>query len=306
MKRFRNILYFAHGASTDCPALSRAVSLADRNDARLTVVDVIEEFDSDPNLEKQLGVNIHTLLHDNRLQSLATLVEPYQRDTERVILTQVMHGTAFVEVIKAVMRNDYDLVIKSMRPPSSLSERLLGSTDLHLLRKCPCPVWIDRPGKPLPYTRIVAAVDPLSEEGESDKIMQLSTSLADREGAALEVVHAWQLAGESILRSGHAHLASTEVDMLVGNEQQRHSDAFDKLLGRYGLSLEDPGIHLVEGQPAPSILKYSEQADLVVMGTVGRTGIPGFIIGNTAEEVLSSTQASILAVKPDSYRSPLA
>jgi len=34
------------------------------------------------------------------------------------------------------------------------------------------------------------------------------------------------------------------------------------------------------------------------MGTVGRTSINGFIIGNTAEDVLQTTRASVLAVKP--------
>jgi nucleotide-binding universal stress UspA family protein len=47
------------------------------------------------------------------------------------------------------------------------------------------------------------------------------------------------------------------------------------------------------------------EIDLIVMGTVGRTGIPGFFIGNTAEEVLQTTTASILAVKPEGFISPV-
>jgi nucleotide-binding universal stress UspA family protein len=41
------------------------------------------------------------------------------------------------------------------------------------------------------------------------------------------------------------------------------------------------------------------------MGTVGRSGIPGLFIGNTAEEVLQNARASILAVKPPSFVSPV-
>ncbi len=41
------------------------------------------------------------------------------------------------------------------------------------------------------------------------------------------------------------------------------------------------------------------------MGTVGRTGIPGLIIGNTADEVLQTTKASIHAVKPEQFVSPV-
>jgi universal stress protein E len=42
-----------------------------------------------------------------------------------------------------------------------------------------------------------------------------------------------------------------------------------------------------------------------VMGTLGRTGIPGFFIGNTAEEILQTTHASVLAIKPTGFVSPV-
>jgi nucleotide-binding universal stress UspA family protein len=41
------------------------------------------------------------------------------------------------------------------------------------------------------------------------------------------------------------------------------------------------------------------------MGTLGRSGIPGLFIGNTAEEVLQNTRSSILAVKPPGFVSPV-
>ncbi|UUI62888.1 universal stress protein [Aeromonas salmonicida] len=45
--------------------------------------------------------------------------------------------------------------------------------------------------------------------------------------------------------------------------------------------------------------------DLVVMGTVARTGIAGVIIGNTAESVLSQLNCSVFAIKPKGFVSPL-
>ena len=39
------------------------------------------------------------------------------------------------------------------------------------------------------------------------------------------------------------------------------------------------------------------------MGTVGRLGIPGLFIGNTAEEIFQTTKCSVLAVKPDGFKS---
>ncbi len=46
-------------------------------------------------------------------------------------------------------------------------------------------------------------------------------------------------------------------------------------------------------------------ADLVVMGTVGRTGIAGLLIGNTAETILERIGCSVLAIKPSGFRSPI-
>jgi nucleotide-binding universal stress UspA family protein len=47
------------------------------------------------------------------------------------------------------------------------------------------------------------------------------------------------------------------------------------------------------------------QADLVVMGTVGRTGISGLFIGNTAEAILEQVRCSVLAIKPLGFVSPV-
>ncbi len=47
------------------------------------------------------------------------------------------------------------------------------------------------------------------------------------------------------------------------------------------------------------------QADLVVMGTVARTGISGLIIGNTAETILNQLTCSVLAIKPPGFNTPV-
>ena len=58
------------------------------------------------------------------------------------------------------------------------------------------------------------------------------------------------------------------------------------------------------GQAIPALVRELD-ADLVVMGTVARTGIPGLIIGNTAEAVLSQLRCSVLAIKPSAFVSPV-
>ena len=121
-----------------------------------------------------------------------------------LIYTRVLVGRPFVEVIKLVAQGQYDLVIKTARPPDGLGERLFGSQDLHLLRKCPCPVLMDRAGSGQRYEQVLAALDtqPADAQGCDEQIMALATSLAKLEEARLDIVHAWQLPGESMFRSG--------------------------------------------------------------------------------------------------------
>jgi nucleotide-binding universal stress UspA family protein len=64
---------------------------------------------------------------------------------------------------------------------------------------------------------------------------------------------------------------------------------------------------LIKGQAEDVIpdLAESFEADLVVIGTVGRTGIPGLLIGNTAEEILNSVDCSVVTLKPEGFETPI-
>ena len=308
MKRFKNILFVADGAIEPGPALQRAVALARTNDARLSVIDVVEEQESSVEIESDFGSDLNSILKEHRRHALERMVEPFN-EPDDIIYTRVLTGTPFIEVIRCVLSNRHDLIIKACRPPEGLSERLLGSNDMHLMRKCPCPVWIERPAATLPYRKILAAVDPVDEESKDSArlVMDLASALAQRESAHLSVVHVWRLHGESMLRSGFARISEAELERRIEQTRLCHQDKLNRLLAQYDLSTNAPDVHLLKGNPAATVdgLTRDLDADLIVMGTVGRTGIPGFFIGNTAEEVLQSTTASVLAVKPKDFISPV-
>ena len=308
MKRFKNILYFADGATVRCSALERALALSAANEARLTVFDVVPEQGSKLEVVGRWEADLDAIASEYRRAELDALVEGFQ-ETGLDITKRVVSGIPFMEVIRAVLNDHHDLVIKEARPPDSFVRRVLGSTDLHLLRKCPCPIWIDRSGAVMPYKAILAAVDPATEEQDDSTrlILDLATSLSGREGASVAVVHAWSLPSEPLLRSGRVEISSTDLDILLGELKKQHADRLGEILTDYGISVEDERVHLVKGEPAPSIRAVSNEldADLVVMGTLGRSGIPGLFIGNTAEDILQATQASVFAIKPTGFVSPV-
>ena len=72
----------------------------------------------------------------------------------------------------------------------------------------------------------------------------------------------------------------------------------------------DPDIVTVMGGPHVTFtpketLVQIPEIDLIVMGTVGRTGISGFLIGNTAEKILNTVDCSVLTLKPEGFKSPV-
>ena len=305
MKRFKNILYHADGNHSTAESLGRAVKLAESNNAKLTVMDVIAESELAADVERRYQLDLQDLLRQRRLEQLEALVEPFTNDGLSIRI-QVISGKPFIALISEIQRNGHDLLIKPPHLSEGLTERLFyGSFDLHLLRKCPCPVWIDRPESAHPYRQILAAVDPTDEScPELNRlILDLASSLAERESAQLHVVHAWQMPGESILRSGRARISHTELEKLLTDTEQSHRERLNELVECYGLKQ----IHLLKQRPAKAITSLADQfeADLIVMGTVGRTGLPGLIIGNTAEDVLQTTHTSVLAVKPKGFVSPV-
>lgn len=159
--------------------------------------------------------------------------------------------------------------------------------------------------------RILAAVDPDPTDSEQERlsreVLRAAIDVARAGGAHLDVLHSWQLFGESILRGPRTSVTDPGVEHLVGSALNRHASAMERLLE----SVPNPRIalqhHVVRGGPADSIVSFTRDNDvgLLVMGTVGLTGIPGLFIGNTAERVIDAVRCSILALKPCGFVSPV-
>ena len=309
MKRFKNILFLADREKGLSASLDRAVETAKTNGARLTVMDVTADIGLADYIQRTYSVDLNAQLREQRMQFLETLTQPYT-DKGVPVYTTVTSGIPFIEVVRAVQRNAHDLVIKVAEHDSGLVSSLFGSTDMHLMRKCPCPVWIDRAGDEPAYHRILAAVDPFDDESGNLQrlILDLATSLSEREHATLDVMHAWELPGESMLANGRARIPRAELDLMLEATKTNHREGLDALLSAYGLSTASDNVQLFKGRPAQIISGYAseQEHDLIVMGTLGRAGIAGLFIGNTAEEVLREAQTAVLTVKPNGFVTPIA
>ena len=312
MKRFKRILFVNDDETSIKKALDRAVQLAKTNKALLTVVEVLEELPSAMKMGtalKDLGV-IQTQIYDESKKKLEELIEPIKKEGVNVSVT-ILWGTPWLEIIREVLRNHHDLVMVTPRKKTKLKEMLFGSRTMHLMRKCPCPVWAIKPTRKRQYTRIVAAVDAGPEEDAeallNKKIMELAISLAQFEDKSeLHIINCVKQFFQKRIR-GRTILNQEEADYLNREAKKVHGQWLANLTERSDLKRTEHKIHLLVGEPDELIPEFVNKntIDTAVMGTVSRTGLSGFFIGNTAEKVLQKLDRSVLAVKPEGFTTPI-
>lgn len=318
MKRFKNILYVNDSTDDQAWGITRAVSLAENNQARLTIAAVIPARiagagiglpPAEPSAESASAATGH-------YAQLEALVKSYKQRLS--IRLDVLKENTHVEMIRAVLDNAFDLVIKPAENPNWL-KRLFGNNDMQLLRQCPCPVWLMKPREESNYKTILAAVDfnPLnpssSDHDLNREILESACLLALSNFASLHLAHAWEAIGEKTLLSRDI----TSSDGITGYVEKTHAlhmkglymlgEELRKSLGAETYDSLSPGFHLPKGLAKKMIPLLARQlrADLVVMGTVARTGISRLITGNTAETILGQLSCSVLAIKPPGFKTPV-
>jgi len=323
MQRFKNILAVVEITQSSSLALERAVSLAESNQASLTVISVVPQL-SPATVEPEAGslaTEFQKYAVDEQHKKLEALVSPFRKQLE--IKLKILVGTPFLEIVKEVLRNERDLVIK-MAEDLDWLDRWFGSNDMHLLRKCPCPVWLIKSHGTQKYKRILAAVDVdddhspevlEAEKALNRQILEMASSMALADSADLHIVHVWDAIDEDLFSAfSMEHVDEDKIKGYVEANRRRHTGNLNSLISyvvREGmggaLKYLKPQKHLLRGSARKEIplLAKDINADLIVMGTVARTGISGFFIGNTAEMILNQINCSVLAIKPPGFVTPV-
>jgi len=307
MKRFKNISLIYE---CDQPTLERGALLAKDNRARLTIVHPVKPIPAgwEPLIVGHKSVDVQELVlqeHEARLKDAAKSV----RSIGVRAATRLLIGEPFLEIIRDVIEHDRDLVILTAEGEGGMKDRLFGSTSTKLMRQCPGPVLVLKPARKKSFRRILAAIDPEVTGDNRDTlngvILELASSLSAREGADLHIVHAWTVIGESLLRK-RGGMYAAEMNRHVLREARRRRKLVENLLTRHSVSRSQ--VHLLKGESSIVIPQLVTKLgiDVLVMGTVCRTGVPGFIIGNTAERVLGAVDCSVFTVKPEGFVSPVA
>jgi len=309
MERFKNILLVADRGIEGENILNRAVNLAKKNRAHLTVVEVLKKMPNDLKevIPSSYLPDIQEEVMRERSEGLERFIKPVKAKSV-IFSTKILIGISFLEIIREVLKNKHDLVMIGAEGEGGFKEMVFGTTTMHLMRKCPCPVWVIKSEQAERYSTILAAVDPDPDDAKKNalnvRIMELASSMARLEKSDLHVVHVWETHDEYLYSR---RLASNLTDKVVRDLRIMHRSRLIDLLKECKIDLPSNQIHLFKGEPGMAIENLAKelQVELIVMGTVARTGISGMYMGNTAEEVLHTVDCSVLTIKPDGFVTPV-
>lgn len=177
-------------------------------------------------------------------------------------------GKTSIEIIWQVLLHQHDLVIKTARGRTDGRRISIGTTAMHLVRKCPCPVWLVAPG------------------------------------AKLHALHAWDPRVESLVQTKTDDVTVTRY---IDARHEAAKQALADLLNTVHVPLPERQAHLVLGHAVDTIVAVTaeQKVDLVVLRQVGRSNRNGQLIGSVTEEALTRLDCGIFCVKPDGFKSPI-
>ncbi|MEE4203964.1 MAG: universal stress protein [Halieaceae bacterium] len=317
MRFFNKGLYLVDNDLREEP-IARVINLAQQNQSEIVMLDIFPEPRIDSSAAALLGGKQQVIdqICKGRQDKILEIVRRHDGDPKTTV--QSRPGRRYLDAIKTVITGGYDMVLKMADNPP-WSGQVLASDDLHLLRKCPCPVYLMHPNTSASDGPVIAAIDLNTDDYDEDlaalneRLLEMASAAAAFGETELHVVHAWQ--------SGVAGFVSIWADMPAQAEQaaydgehRRRQDALSAAMQTLRKQLDDntnsvikPRGRLLNGPPESVIPEQAQKlnASTVVMGTVARTGIPGLIMGNTAEDILHQLRCDVVALKPEGFVCPV-
>lgn len=220
-------------------------------------------------------------------------------DPEELSGLKVLTGTPHREIVETARRIGAGLiVVGASEPGAHLGTRLLGSTAERVVRQAACPVLVVRGALPIPPRRVLLPIDLSAASADAVRCgLHLLGQISG--GAAVEIEAFYALDFLTELEFLHPHMPWLTTSQQV----ERHTASE---LEQFVLAAceEAPGKVRTEmrlGDAREEILDelVRKPADLVVLGTHGRSGLDRLLLGSVASAVLRRAPCSVLMVPPD-------
>ncbi|MBB5038557.1 universal stress protein [Prosthecobacter dejongeii] len=297
MKTYSKIIAAIDFTASCRNALREAVRLASLNQAVITAVHVMDEF-LVHELKRALSTD-QASVREEWTQRLTKFVEDSELGTAQVEC-EVRIGHPFAELSEVCRVRQADLLVMGAKGSRHDPGRV-GVIAAKCVRKAPLDVLLVREDASGPYKHLVTCVD---FSDNSKEAVRIALALAQQDGASLDCLHVYQSALAMSLDYG-----GMVTPMPLGTDVQA-VEMWKKELAEFvgALSGDFPGVKvrtlvLERVNIREAILDHVKEthADMVVLGTRGKTGLRELLIGTTAEKIVANAPCSILAVKPEGF-----
>ena len=307
MSAYNHILVVLDPTTDKQKALNRAVELVRLQGGKLTAFVSVYDFSYEMTTmlsgEERESMR-QAVIKDREMWISDYLAGPRAGGID-IDIKVVWHNRPFEAIVHSVLEEQYDLVIKGTHDHDVLKSMIFTPTDWHILRKCPCPVLLVKDHDWPQGGNIVAAVNAGSQQEHhlslnqrvSSKALQMSKLL----NAQAHLVNAYPGTPVNIA----IEIPEFNSEEYSATMAQHHVDAVTALAQQF--DIPEVNCHVREGMPEdviPAMAKVLD-AEMVVIGTIGRTGLSAAIIGNTAEHVIDRLNCDVLAIKPANFVCPL-
>ncbi len=210
------------------------------------------------------------------------------------VRTELVEGNPLEEICKAASEEAANVVMIGNGDKPEDARHKLGTTAGKLIRTCQKPVWVVKKNSPPQITRILCPVD---FSDTSARALKNAIYLAREFYAELIVVHVIQHFRYVWRLSDAANLKAHEDWFRFQKENM------DKFIERFDFHNLKWRKEIGDGEPPEQILAAIRDtaADLVVMGSTGKTGLARLVMGSTTEKVTRVMPSSIITMKEEQF-----
>jgi universal stress protein E len=314
MKRLDRILAVLDPTSDAQPAFGKAATLARRFDATLELF----VCDFDPSLSGQPFFDTDQLrvLREEFLTERAEVLEQTADDLRSEGLAVETHvhweNPLYRGIVRRVAESSPDLVVKDTHYHSAIRRTVLTNTDWNLIRTCPAPLLLAKPGEWRDHPRLLAALDPghLGDKPAAldHGILDAAQLLAGGLGGDVHAVHAFfpaAVLAATTTMAGLPLVSGITAAEIVEAERERIAGVLQGIVAAHGLGPAQ--VHLEQGAAADVLPRIAAElgANVLVMGGVSRSRVRELFVGSTAERVLDRVGCDVLVVKPGDFAEQL-
>ncbi len=274
--------------------MEKAMHLAKVTQAELEVVRVIYEGVVDLSIrDVEQNQALKTFVMQSEESYLEDLVEPFRRQLPSIVCLTLWNKNTWEGILDAAENCAADLIIKASNPEGGLGRT---PSDWNLLRHAVVPVMIVKGRAWQEDPDVFAAIDAIDEDQRplNVAVLKKADELTKILGGSLHILAAYPItepfAGPFPDEDTDFSDVRKQVELMI------RKNADDMVIEA---DIDYQYLYVIEGPPAMAIKQLMDDTDaeLLVMGTVARTGLKGFVIGNTSETILHHTDCDVAVIR---------